>query len=73
MIVSLNSKQKILNITGPDALTKAINKCIETTGALHRNIDYMHFFERTNMNYQKMYAINNKKHYSQYNEPLYLH
>lgn len=67
----LNSKQKILNITGPDAFTKAINNVIKEKGIMHRNIDYNNYFSRQTTNYMKMYTNNNKKHYSQYNKPLY--
>lgn len=65
-----NSKQKILNITGPDALAKAINKVMNEKGKLHRNVDYDTFSSRHTFNYLTMYS-SNKKHYSQYNEPLY--
>lgn len=64
------SKQKILNVTGPDAFTKAINKIVNEKGQLHRNINYTNFFKRCNTNYHKMY-IKGKKHYSAYNAPLY--
>jgi len=70
-IKKLNSKQKILHITGPDAFTKAINNVISVSGKLHRNINYNNYFCRESTDYIKMYTINNKKHYSQYNEPLY--
>lgn len=65
----LNSKQKILQLTGPDALTRAINKCITNNIINHRNIDYNKYFTLCFKNYKSMYI--SKKHYSQYNEPLY--
>ena len=65
----LNSKQKILKLTGPDALTRAINKCISNNIVKHRNIDYNKYFTIAFKNYQSIYIT--KKHYSQYNEPLY--
>ncbi len=67
----LNTKQKILNVTGPDAFTKAVNSVIkEKNENLHRNIDYTQYFSWTTVNHNKMY-INGKKHYSQYKLPLY--
>lgn len=66
----LTSKQKILQLTGPDALTRAINKCISNNIVNHRNIDYNKYFTITFKNYISMMYIT-KKHYSQYNEPLY--
>jgi hypothetical protein len=68
----LNSKQKILHITGPDAFTKAVNYTIKKNKKiLHRTINYDKYFLIKSTNYIKMYQINNKKHYSQYTEPLY--
>ena len=69
----LNTKQKILNITGPDMFSKCINNYIKNNKSLHRNIDYKKYFMRIkNNNYKNMYKINNKLHYSDYNEPIYL-
>lgn len=66
----LTTKQKVLQLTGPDALTRAINKCIQNNIIKHRNIDYNNYFTWAPFkNYQSMYI--SKKHYSQYNEPLY--
>jgi len=70
----LNKKGKILNISGPDAFTKAINSYINNNNKiLHRSIDYNSF---ANLNpyidYRAMYVINKKKHYSEVNEPIYL-
>ena len=67
--VILNSKQKILQLTGPDALTRAINQCNKNNIIKHRNIDYNKYFTIAFKNYQSMYI--KKRHYSQYNEPLY--
>ena len=68
----LNSKQKILHITGPDAFTKAVNYTIKKNKKiLHRTINYDKYFLIKSTNYIKMYQINNKKHYSEYREPLY--
>jgi hypothetical protein len=65
----LTSKQKILQLTGPDALTRAINTYIKHNIIRHRNIDYNKYFTLSIGNYKLMY--NKKKHYSEYNEPLY--
>lgn len=73
--ISLSTKGKILNITGPDAFTKAILIYLNANNnnILHRNIDYNKYFDLNyKINYKKMYKINNKKHYSEYNEPLYI-
>jgi mannosyltransferase OCH1-like enzyme len=67
--IKLNSKQKILQLTGPDALARAINFCNNNNIIKHRNIDYSKYFFRSVTNYEKMYIT--KKHYSQYDEPLY--
>ena len=67
----LNSKQKILNVTGPDAFTKAINSYISKENTvLHRNIDYNKYFSIRTTNYSKMYS-GGRKHYSEYKLPLY--
>jgi mannosyltransferase OCH1-like enzyme len=70
----LSTKGKILHITGPDAFTKAINNFINNNDkTLHRNIDYNHFSDlNCKINYKKMYEINNKNHYSEVNEPLFI-
>jgi mannosyltransferase OCH1-like enzyme len=71
--ISLSTKGKILNITGPDSFTKAINNFIKNNKTLHRNIDYTYFSDlNCHINYKKMYKINNKKHYSELNEPLFI-
>jgi mannosyltransferase OCH1-like enzyme len=70
----LNTKQKILNVTGPDAFTKAVKNEIKIQKhILHRNIDYNQYFmwSSTTNNYKNMYKINNKKHYSEIKQPLY--
>jgi mannosyltransferase OCH1-like enzyme len=73
----LNTKQKILHVTGPDAFTKCINNYINNKNdnniKLHRNINYNHSFQLNvgGSNYKKMYTINNQKHYSELNLPLY--
>ena len=70
-ILVLNSKQKILNVTGPDAFTKAVNTVINRKKQnLHRNIDYYKYFSLNTTNYTKMYT-GGKKHYSTYKLPLY--
>lgn len=67
---NLNSKQKVLLLTGPDAFTRAINTYIKTHGEKHhRNINYDIYFKRHEGNYLNMYK--DKKHYSQVNLPLY--
>jgi len=71
---NLNTKQKILNITGPDAFAVAINKSIQkhNNQLLHRCIDYNKYFVISFGDaYKKMYYIHKKKHYSEMNEPLY--
>ena len=65
----LTSKQKILQLTGPDALTRAINTCIKNNIIKHRNIDYTKYFTLSFNNYTSMYI--SKKHYSEYDKPLY--
>jgi mannosyltransferase OCH1-like enzyme len=71
--ISLSTKGKILNITGPDSFTKAINNFINNNKILHRNVDYNTFSKlNCHINYKKMYKINNKKHYSELNEPLFI-
>ena len=68
----LTTKQKILHVTGPDAFTKAVNYTIKKNNQiLHRTINYNNYFVLKSTNYTKMYQINNKKHYSEYREPLY--
>ena len=71
----LDTKGKILHVTGPDAFTKAINMYIKKNSnkVLHRCIDYDNYFEINILGsgYKNMYSKYNKKHYSQYNEPLY--
>ena len=72
---NLNTKQKILHITGPDAFTKAINTYIKNNNnnILHRSIDYEKYFiiNILGEGYKNMYFFYNKKHYSQYNESFY--
>jgi mannosyltransferase OCH1-like enzyme len=72
--VPLSTKGKILHITGPDAFTRAVNNFIQNNNKiLHRNIDYNKFFSlNTGVNYINMYNINNKKHYSEIREPLFI-
>ncbi len=73
-ILNLNSKQKILHITGPDSFTKVINKYKENNNqSLHRCVDY-NKFSKLNLlgnRYKNIYSIHNKKHYSEYKESLY--
>lgn len=67
---TLNSKQKVLLLTGPDAFTRAINTCIrENNYTYHRNVDYSFFSKLSEGNYKDMYQ--DKKHYSEVNLPLY--
>jgi mannosyltransferase OCH1-like enzyme len=70
---NIDTKQKILNVTGPDAFTKAINMYSSENNnvILHRSIDYYSYFTYSNSDHTKMYSINKKKHYSKYNESLY--
>jgi len=65
----LNTKQKILHVTGPDAFTKVIESENEI---LHRNLDYNQLAVIFTTDYKKIYKMNNIKHYSEYNEPLYI-
>jgi len=65
----LNAKQKVLQLTGPDAFTRAINSYINTHNVKHRNIDYNNYFNRCDCNYLNMYK--KRKHYSEVNLPLY--
>ena len=78
----LSTKQKILNVTGPDAFTKVVNTIINKNnnnnnnnkkGGLHRSINY-DLFSCINIlghNYKQIYRLHGKKHYSEYKEPLY--
>jgi mannosyltransferase OCH1-like enzyme len=67
---SLNSKQKVLMLTGPDAFTRAINAYISLSNNIqHRNINYNDHFKRHEGNYLAMYKT--KAHYSKINLPLY--
>ena len=67
-----STKSKILHVTGPDAVTNAINTCIRKNNSiLHRSIDYDKYFKIKVGDYTKMYKIHKKKHYSEYNQPLY--
>lgn len=71
---NLNTKQKILHITGPDAFTKAIKNYIKNNNQiLHRSIDYDKYFNINILGegYKNMYRFYNKKHYSEYNVPFY--
>jgi mannosyltransferase OCH1-like enzyme len=71
----INTKQKILFITGPDSFTQVINKYIKKNNnqCLHRCIDYDKFSKINILGsrYKNMYTAHNKKHYSQYTESLY--
>lgn len=72
----LTTKEKILNVTGPDAFAKAIflyvNSHQNAGKTLHRNIDYKKYFKiNYNENYKQMYKMNDKTHYSDLNAPLY--
>ena len=73
--IPLTTKGKVLNITGPDAFSKAIKKSIlnNNNNVLHRCLDYDTFSKlNCEINYKKMYKMNNKKHYSEVNEPIYV-
>jgi hypothetical protein len=72
--INLDKKGIIVNITGPDAFTKAVNNFITNSGkTLHRCVNYNKFANLNyQLNYRKMYAINNKKHYSEVNEPIFI-
>lgn len=70
----LNTKEKILNITGPDAFSKAIKLYLNANNniKLHRCINYLKYFQLNGVhNYKNMYILNGTKHYSEINEPLY--
>jgi hypothetical protein len=71
---SLTTKQKILHVTGPDAFSKAVFYTLKKNNKLlHRSINYELYFQICiNQKYKQMYYINNRKHYSEYNEPLYM-
>jgi mannosyltransferase OCH1-like enzyme len=71
--INLSTKGTILHITGPDSFTKAINNFVENNRILHRNVDYDIFSRLIGCgNYRLMYKINNKKHYSEVNEPFFI-
>lgn len=71
----LNTKEKILNVTGPDAFTRAINYYLKSKNnkiRFHRCIDYHKYFQLNGVHdYKNMYKLNGTKHYSEINEPLY--
>lgn len=68
----LNSKQKILHVTGPDMFTKNITKYLRNNKPLHRIIDNdQYFLYKKSDSYLKIYSMNNKLHYSEYSESLY--
>lgn len=68
----LNSKQKILHVTGPDAFARAIKNRVKKEGKKsHKLIDYSKYFAINVCNYSTMYSMNGKKHYSEYTESLY--
>lgn len=75
----LTSKQKVLNVTGPDAFTRAIKMYLIKNGihnihlVKHRLIDYNRYFSLIGVpNYRNMYTINGAKHYSENgNESIY--
>ena len=73
--ILLNTKQKILLVTGPDAFSRAIYHSIsKNKQILHRHINYSKYFVREgDSNYKQMYKINGLKHYSEYNKPLYIY
>jgi mannosyltransferase OCH1-like enzyme len=73
-IRTLTMKEKILNITGPDAFARAINSYLILNNKihLHRCINYYKYFQLNGVdNYKNMYTLNGVKHYSEINEPLY--
>jgi len=71
--INTPSKHKVINITGPDAYTKSINKYIEENDVLHRNLDFNAYFKLSGTKkYKKMYEVNDKKHYSKSTEPFYI-
>lgn len=71
----LTAKQKILHVTGPDALAKAVRGAIVENGGvpLHRCVDYNRVFVRADSlnQYRAMYAAVGRRHYSEYTCPLY--
>lgn len=75
--IKLSTKGKVLHITGPDAFAKAIHTYIASNKKiLHRNVSYDTFSKLNGeINYKKMYKMNNKKHYSEASEasePIYI-
>ena len=72
--ILLNTKQKILNVTGPDAFSRAIYiNNSKHKQILHRHINYTNYFVRAGTsNYKNMYTKNGEKHYSEYREKLYI-
>jgi inositol phosphorylceramide mannosyltransferase catalytic subunit len=76
-VENANTKKKILFITGPDAFTRVVDNFIATKNnnqSLHKCLDYTRFFKYNlpGINYKKIYVPYNRKHYSDYNEQLYL-
>jgi mannosyltransferase OCH1-like enzyme len=73
-IRTLTTKEKILNVTGPDSFTKAINLylILNNKQPMHRCINYLKYFQLNGTdNYKNMYTLNRTKHYSEINEELY--
>lgn len=73
-IKKLSTKEKILNVTGPDAFTRSINcyLILNKPKRFHRCINYLNYFQLNGVDdYRNMYTLNGTKHYSEINEPLY--
>ena len=72
--IILSIQQKVFNVTGPDAFSRAIYHSISINKqVLHRHIDYKKYFIRAGVsNYKNMYKLNGVKHYSEYRESLYI-
>lgn len=67
------SKQRILELTGPDAYTRAIERAIAKHGIMHRTVPIDSFLSYGN-NQAKLlqYARTGTKHYSEVDEGLYV-
>ena len=73
-LLRMTAKEMVLNITGPDAFTRAVLGTIQTTKMImHRTINYMQYFTYCSVpDYKSMYVINSLKHYSDGSAPIYL-
>ena len=69
------TKIKILNVSGPDAYSNAVNlsnSLYNFNNKYHRVVNYYDFTMLNTGDYSNMYSMNNVKHYSEYTESFYI-